>query len=229
MLCKLERGALGNMSNRLNIAVVGCGKVGRALGSFAAARGHIVHFSSRRAASAREAAEQSGNGARAMEVTEAVIASEIVLLTTPFDSVVEALDGARAHTPGKVLIDVTNPLTPDHRDLAIGHSSSGAEHLASAHPGAFVVKAFNAVFAEIYATRTTQLSHDPISIFYAGDDADAKKLVRRLIASLGFDPVDAGTLHNARYLEPLSLLNIHLGKSLGYGTMIGFALTRARD
>ncbi|MDQ1410553.1 MAG: 8-hydroxy-5-deazaflavin:NADPH oxidoreductase, partial [Acidobacteriaceae bacterium] len=47
-----------------------------------------------------------------------------------------------------------------------------------------------------------------------------------LIDRLGFDAVDAGPLQNARYLEPLSLLNIHLGRVSGFGTHIGFALLR---
>ncbi len=54
-----------------------------------------------------------------------------------------------------------------------------------------------------------------ISIFYAGDDPQSKAAVCNLIVKLGFDAVDAGPLQNARYLEPLSLLNIHLGRVLG--------------
>ncbi len=45
---------------------------------------------------------------------------------------------------------------------------------------------------------------------------------------LGFDAIDAGPLRNARYLEPLSLLNIHLGRVLDYGTRIGFSLLRSK-
>jgi predicted dinucleotide-binding enzyme len=47
-----------------------------------------------------------------------------------------------------------------------------------------------------------------------------------MITKLGFDAVDAGPLANSRYLEPLSLLNIHLGRVLGFGTEMGFSLLR---
>jgi predicted dinucleotide-binding enzyme len=60
----------------------------------------------------------------------------------------------------------------------------------------------------------------------SGDDPSSKENVRTLITRLGFDAVDAGPLSNARYLEPLSLLNIHLGRVLGFGTNIGFSLLR---
>jgi hypothetical protein len=36
----------------------------------------------------------------------------------------------------------------------------------------------------------------------------------------------AGPLDNARYLEPLSMLNIQLGRFLGLGTQIGFTLLK---
>ncbi len=209
----------------LRIAVIGCGKVGRALGGWAAQRGHRLHFFSRRAESAQVAAQEAGNGSRASELHVAIADSQLVLLTTPFDRVTAALEPCRAELAGKVLVDVTNPITADHHGLKIGHTTSGAEELSRKFPDAKIVKAFNAVFAEVYAARTPQLGREPISIFFAGDDDDAKQLVKQLIDSLGFAAVDAGPLSNARYLEPLSLLNIQLGRRLGYGTQIGFALT----
>ena len=212
--------------SELRIAVVGCGKVGRALGGWAAQRGHRLHFFSRRAESAQVAAQEAGNGARASELDVALAESQLVLLTTPFDRVSVALEPSRTQLAGKVLVDVTNPITADHRGLRIGHTTSGAEEISREFPELKVVKAFNAVFAEVYAARTPKLGGEPISIFFAGDDDNAKQLVKSLIVSLRFDAVDAGPLSNARYLEPLSLLNIQLGRVLGYGTQIGFALTR---
>ena len=57
-------------------------------------------------------------------------------------------------------------------------------------------------------------------MFFAGDDASAKEKVKALIQSIGFSPVDAGPLKNARYLEPLAGLNIYLGYGAGRGTFI---------
>ena len=45
-----------------------------------------------------------------------------------------------------------------------------------------------------------------------------------LVQALGFDPIDAGPLANARLLEPLALLNIKLGFVQGYGPNSGFRL-----
>ena len=38
------------------------------------------------------------------------------------------------------------------------------------------------------------------------------------------EAVDAGPLRNARYHEPLGVLNIQLGYGLGMGTEVGFRL-----
>lgn len=210
----------------MNISIVGSGKVGSALGAWLAQAGYAVIFSARDQAHADAAAKHSRCGAVAMETASAVQRSDIVLLALPFTEISAALNPVREHLTGKILVDVTNPITSDHRALSIGHTHSGAEEIAQWFPTANVVKAFNAVFAEVYASQHAQIDGRAITIFYAGDDPQSKASVHTIIAALGFDPVDAGPLENARYLEPLSLLNIHLGRVLGFGMQIGFSLLR---
>jgi hypothetical protein len=60
----------------------------------------------------------------------------------------------------------------------------------------------------------------------AGDQAKAKKTVMRLGKDIGFEPIDAGPLKNARYLEPMATLIIDLGYVLGMGTNIGYKLVK---
>ena len=43
---------------------------------------------------------------------------------------------------------------------------------------------------------------------------------------IGFEVIDAGSLKNARYLEPLAGLNIYLGYGAGLGTSIAPAWLR---
>ena len=211
----------------MKIGIIGSGKVGRALGAWFAKAREAVMFASRDPKHAKEAAQAAGHGAKAAATDSVVRESEVILLTLPFGEIDEALKSSRELLRGKTVVDVTNPITPDHRSLTIGHTNSGAEEVARKCPGTNVVKAFNAVFAEVYASQKPKIDGHAISIFFAGDDAEAKAKVAELISKLGFDAVDAGPLVNARYLEPLSLLNIHLGRALGFGTEIGFSLLRA--
>jgi predicted dinucleotide-binding enzyme len=210
----------------MQIGIIGSGRVGRALGAWFAKAGFHPLFASRNQMHAMEAAQLAGHDAKPATIVELVRESDVILLTLPFGEIGNALATAREQLAGKTLVDVTNPISPDHRSLTIGHIYSGAEEIARQFPAARVVKAFNAVFAEVYAGQNPQIDGRTITIFFAGDNPHAKASVRELITGLGFDAVDAGPLANSRYLEPLSLLNIHLGRVLGFGTQIGFSLLR---
>jgi predicted dinucleotide-binding enzyme len=104
--------------------------------------------------------------------------------------------------------------------LTLGHSTSAAEEIAKAVPGAEVVKAFNTVFAQVLAEGADFGNGRKVSVFVAADSERAKQAARAIAESIGFDVVDAGGLKNARYLEPLAGLNIYLGYSAGLGTAI---------
>ena len=103
---------------------------------------------------------------------------------------------------GKVVIDVSNRPTPDPS----GAGTSAAEELQARIPGANVVKAFNTAFA----TRQAEPVVEGVAAdgFVAGDDDEAKQKVLDLVESIGFRPVDAGSLAGARTLEGMAWLNI---------------------
>jgi predicted dinucleotide-binding enzyme len=121
---------------------------------------------------------------------------------------------------GKVVIDISNPLTADYMGLTLGHSTSASEELAKAVPGAEVVKAFNTVFAQVLAGGADFGNGRKVSVFVASDSAHAKQTAITLAASMGFETIDAGGLKNARYLEPLGGLNVYFGYGAGLGTAI---------
>jgi predicted dinucleotide-binding enzyme len=89
------------------------------------------------------------------------------------------------------------------------------------------VKAFNTVFAQ--HMESGKLGDQRLTAFVASDAEPARKQVMELAGNIGFDPVDAGPLKNARLLEPLAYLNIQLGYGLGMGTQIGFKLLHGRS
>jgi hypothetical protein len=149
----------------------------------------------------------------------AAAGADAVILATGYADAVSALESV-GDLQGKVVIDITNPLTADYMGLAIGHGTSAAEEIAKTVPGAEVVKAFNTVFAQVLAEGADFGSGRKVSVFYASDSERAKQTARALAESMGFEAVDAGSLKNARYLEPLAGLNIYLGYGAGLGTAI---------
>lgn len=72
----------------------------------------------------------------------------MVVLATGYEDAVNAL--ARVgNLSGKVVIDITNPLTADYMGLTLGYSTSAAEEIARAVLEAELVKLFNTMFAQV--------------------------------------------------------------------------------
>lgn len=209
----------------MKIAIIGAGHVGSTLGKAWAAKGHEIVFGVRdpKGAKAQDALKAAGPKARAATPKDAASAAEVVLLATPWASTQDAVRSA-SDLAGKVVIDATNPLKPDMSGLAIGFTTSAGEEVARWAKGAKVVKCFNTVGAEHMGN--PRIAGQSASMFLCGDDAAAKKTVAKLAADIGFDPVDAGPLTQARLLEPMALLWISMALSHGLGTGIAFKLLR---
>ena len=209
----------------MNIGIIGPGKMGSGLGRIWAEKGHRIIFSFSRSHDKLNTLARSVKNGRAGTPAEAAEASEVILLSVGWAVVKDALQSAGT-MQGKILIDCTNPLNADASDLVIGHTTSGAEEIARLVPGAKVVKAFNTAFAEVYYSGSRLFGSRMPTMFYCGDDDGAKTTVARLIRETGFEPIDAGPLRSARYLEPLAMLMIQLGYGQGMGTNIALSLIR---
>ena len=207
----------------MNIGIIGSGKMGSGLGKLWAQKGHHVFFSFSRDLKKLAALAESSPGCRAGTPAETVAASEVVLLSTGWAAVEEALKAA-GEIKNKIVIDCTNPLKPDLSGLAVGTTTSAGEEVAKLIPHSRVVKAFNTVFAEIYHSETRLFGSRRPTMFFCGDDARAKSAVSALANEIGFEPIDAGPLASARYLEPLVMLMIQLGHKQGLGTNIALSL-----
>ena len=202
----------------MKVTVIGAGNMGSAFVKQLHRAGHDVRITSRDAAKAAALAAQYP-GVVAVPAAGAAAEAEVIVLATGYGDAVAALRSI-GNLTGKVVVDITNPLTPDYMGLTIGHSTSAAEEIAKAVPGTEVVKAFNTLFAQVLAEGADFGAGRKATVFVAGDSEPARQTVAGLAESLGFATVDAGGLKNARYLEPLAGLNIYLGYGAGLGTGI---------
>jgi predicted dinucleotide-binding enzyme len=210
----------------MNITVIGSGNMGSSFVKRLTLAGHQVSVTARNLDKATAVAA-ANPGATAVALTGAAAHADVVVLATAFDDAITALKSV-GDLRGKVVIDITNPLTADYMGLSIGHTTSAGEEIARAIPAARVVKAFNTVFAQVLAEGGDFGQGHTVPVYFAGDDAAAKETVRTLIESVGFAPVDAGPLKNARYLEAVAGLNIYFGYGAGMGTSIApFWIQRA--
>ncbi|TAL10391.1 MAG: prephenate dehydrogenase/arogenate dehydrogenase family protein, partial [Chloroflexota bacterium] len=138
----------------MNIAIIGTGNVGTALGASLVRAGHAVTLTGQDAAKAGTAAGQIGAKA-GTSLAGAVEAAEVVVLAVPYAAVESVAADIASVVAGKVVIDATNPLKADYSGLATEGGPSGAERIAGLLPTAHVVKAFNTLFASIQGNPDT--------------------------------------------------------------------------
>lgn len=202
----------------MNISILGTGNMASGLAALFAKAGHAVTLASRDIETARKVAAELGEAIGATSLSGAADGADAIVLAVPFEASEEVI-AAAGGLAGKIVIDITNPLTADYSGLTIGHTTSAAEEIQKLAPSAKVVKAFNTVFASVLQN-AGKAGGKPATVFVASDDENARSKVAALAKSAGFASIDAGNLAAARYLEPVAGFNIALGYGLGHGTDI---------
>jgi 8-hydroxy-5-deazaflavin:NADPH oxidoreductase len=209
---------------KMKVAIIGAGNVGKALATAFTRNGHTVIIASRDPEHAAAAAGATGSR---FATTSAEAASEghVVVLAIPFDSAEKVAAEIRGAVAGKPVVDVTNRMAFGPSGPTIDNGDSNAERLVAWLPEAYVVKAFNTLFA----SRQADPLIDGVKLdgFVAGDDRGAKDQVLELMASIGLNPVDVGPIARAQQLEQLAFLNIALNATANGSWSSGWRLIGA--
>ncbi len=153
----------------MKIAIVGAGNVGKALGAAWKAAKHDVTYALREGSDKAKPLREDGFAIAAM--ADAAKAADVIVLAIPFTEIAPVIE-ALGPLKGKIVIDATNPVSPD-LEIELGFDDSAGETVALLAQGARVVKAFNTTGAENMA-KAKDFPAKP-AMFVAGDDADAKE------------------------------------------------------
>ncbi len=184
----------------MRIGIIGSGNIGGTAARLLVNAGHEVALSHAGGPeSLRERVAALGPRARAVTVAEAADFGEVVLLAIPWRS---RGDLPAARLRGKIAVDAMNPYRPDFTLYDLGDSTS-SEEVAKELPGARLVKALNTLHAKDLATRGApgRPVDERTALLIAGDDVDAKRVVAQLVDSIGFAPVDTGSLRDGGRLQ----------------------------
>ena len=180
----------------MKIGIIGAGNIGANAARLFIKAGHeIAVANSRGAETLQDLIAELGENARAASIEEAANFGEIVFISIPFGKYkmlpADVFDG-------KIVVD-SNNYYPD-RDGKFAEidevKTTSSEMLAEHLRGARIVKGFNTIWFEHLKTQgdVSLPIEERRVIFIAGDDAEAKKTVARLIEEIGFAAVDTGDL-----------------------------------
>lgn len=175
----------------MNIGIIGSGNIGATAARLFADAGHKVAISnSRGPETIRDLVSSIGDNARAATVGETADFGEVVLVAIPFFAY-ETLPADRL--AGKIVVDATNYYPGRDGQIDFGGNTS-SQMIANHLLGSRMIKAFNTMYYETLARAGKGSVADPLVLFVAGDDEEAKATVSRLIQEIGFSPVDTGSL-----------------------------------
>ncbi|WP_018296814.1 NADPH-dependent F420 reductase [Corynebacterium lubricantis] len=185
------------MSEPRSIGILGAGKVGTAIGRLAVNAGYTVKIATARPAEEiKLLTEIMVPGAQAVDAEE-VAQADLIIVAIPLRKYKELDTDLLA---GKVVVDVMNYWEPTDGELAefddpdLTSSQVVANHLHKST----VVRSLNHIgYHDMDEDSRTPGASDRRALAVAADDDEAKALVAKFIDALGFDPVDAGTLHDA--------------------------------
>ncbi len=213
----------------MRIGILGSGLMGGKLGTIFARAGHEVVFSyARSERKLKRLAREAGANARAGTPADAARDADAVLVAVHWSRIDDVLKRA-GDLSKKVIITCSLPMNADDTDLLVAHTSSGSEALAKKLRPARVVSAFGTVPSEVlFGVFDARRRKNRPSLVYCGDDDRAKQLAATLIRDVGFEPVDAGSLRIARYMEPFALLVAQLAYEGDAGPELAYRFERLR-
>ncbi|MHA2298749.1 MAG: NADPH-dependent F420 reductase [Candidatus Hodarchaeales archaeon] len=203
----------------MKIGIIGTGNMGMGLAKQFVKNDHEVLIGSRNPEKAKEKLEIFSEKVKVGTVQEVVEFGEVIALAVKFPVIIDVLKTI-GPLDGKIILDLTNPV-----GIKLDKETSAAEEIAKVIPGAKIVKAFNTIFSSIIHSNP-EFGDQKATLFYCGNDEEAKNKVAKLAEEMGYEPLDAGSLEMARFTEAMTLFLIHLSSKMKMGSGIAFKLLK---
>lgn len=190
------------------IGIIGSAVVGQTLARGFKQHGYDVRIASRKPAKLAEFS--SASGIPAGTFADVAAWCDVAVLAVHGAAAEDALRGAGAsNLQGKIVVDTTNPISDAPPVDGViqyftGPNDSLLERLQHAFPDVRLVKAFNSVGSARMVDPA--FAGGRPTMFYCGNDADAKAWVATVLEAFGWEPADMGSAVGARAIEPLAQL-----------------------
>lgn len=191
----------------MEIAVIGTGRIGTAVGTALARSGHQVTFGTRQPADGAAAGESLG--ATVADIAGAIGGAMVVIVAIPAAAVDEFAAANGAALAGKLVIDATNRMGADVNNSQAAYT----EHA----PGARYARSFNCLGLEVLLE--PMFDGVAADMFFACEAPD-RATVEEVVAGVGLRPVYVGA--DPGIVDGVFRLWIALAIGQGRGRHLGF-------
>lgn len=204
----------------MKIAIIGTGNVGGALAAKWAGAGHQILLGVKDTQNFKGKELLHNLNTSVHTIGDAVAEAELILLATPATAAVEVAQSL-GDTSGKIIVDAMNIVMGRG---PVGFSNTADAILANTNTQQ-VIKCFNTT--GFNNMENTLYNGVPIDAFMAGNDKQAKSLVRQLALDAGFgECYDVGGNEKFLLMEQFAFFWINLAMIQGQGREIGFKLLK---
>ncbi len=195
----------------MKIGIIGSGIVGQTLAKAFNNEGYTVQLGTRN--TSKEEVVKFKNENPTINIgtfEETAASSELIILATAGVVTIDAIALAgKENFNDKIVIDATNPIAKEPPVNGVlkfftDYNSSLQEKIQAFIPEAKIVKAFSCV-GNAFFYKPNFNGVKP-TMFIAGNDNAAKKVVTEILTAFGWETEDMGTAEAARAIEPLCIL-----------------------
>lgn len=186
----------------MKIGLLGTGFIGKTLARRLPAAGHDVKIANSRGPDTI-ARDLLDHGARAVTAEEALHDVDVAILSIPLNALTRIRHLMDALPEGVVVIDTSNYYPGRDGQIAAIDAGQVESEWVSEHLGRSVVKAWNAIGSDSFATKAKPVGDaDRIAIPVGGDRQDHREIAISLVNDTGFDGYDAGVLADSWRQQP---------------------------
>ncbi len=198
----------------MKIAIIGSGDVGQALAKGLVNLNHKVMIGTRDTSKKDlKWVKKHKSKLQLGSFAEAADFGEIAILAVAWHAAENVLAIIRPELSGKIVVDVTNPLTYDENgtpELVFGHDISAGELVQQTLADSHVVKTLNTINYK-NMVKPKYKDGSPV-MFMCGNNQSAKNHISDMLSEMGWSNIqDIGGIEKSRLLEPLCLLWIEYG------------------
>lgn len=190
------------------IGILGSGQVGQTLAQAFSCHGYEVHIGTR--SPGKLAGFTQKTGIPETSFAEVAAWSEALVLAVLGSAALDALNLVGAdNLAGRTVLHTTDPLSAEPPQDAVlrvftGPNESLMERLQTTYPGASFVEVFNSVGSALMVNPAIPSGRP--TMFYCGNDPNAKAFVAQVLEQFGWDGADMGKVTAARHRAPLPTL-----------------------